>query len=97
VASITNELKEKEERKYKNISPERRKRGKWDHRTWKNENGGRGPSGGHGRIMESSVRIKSVAAASRGKADAVARVNIAPVGRKAEMLNRPDTGAPKHE
>jgi hypothetical protein len=44
--SITNGRKDKKERKGKNISPGRRKQGKWNHMTWKNEHRGRGPSGG---------------------------------------------------
>jgi hypothetical protein len=43
--SITNGRKDKKERKDKNTSPGRRKRGKWNHMTWKNEHGGKGPSG----------------------------------------------------
>jgi hypothetical protein len=47
-ASITNGREEKKERKGKNISPRRRKQGKWNRGTWKNEHGGRRPSGKRG-------------------------------------------------
>jgi hypothetical protein len=62
--SITNVRKYKKERKGKNISPGRRKQGKWNHMTWKNEHGGRGPSGGQGGIVDSGVQMRSVVAAS---------------------------------